>query len=409
MSQYTILIVDDEPDIVDLLDETFRDAGYRVMTALDAHAALSQLKNDIPDVIISDNRMPMMSGIEFFELVRREHQDVIRVLMTGYADLKIAIEAINRGWVYKFITKPFKMEEILVAVQRALEYYEMVRQKQVLEQQIRQQNQVLEQRVQERTRALVKVSEELALKNTKLVRQKNEIRRLFSQLQRSFLGTISVLYFALESKDHFTRGHSERVFHYALHLGQKLKLTQAEMVHLKYAALLHDLGKVGIPDSILLKSGKLTEEEYSIIKGHPLRGATILDPIQFLACTRDVIRQHHERFDGTGYPDGLSSDDIDIKGRIIAVADAYDAMRSDRPYRDARSHTDALGELKSLTGQQFCPRCVAAFEEVLDEMGDFYDHPQLLDRFRDELIFMEEDMRGINEIISLHMPEETLA
>jgi response regulator RpfG family c-di-GMP phosphodiesterase len=394
---YSILIVDDEPDIVDLLEETFRDAGYRVLTALDAPAALARLENEVPDIIISDNRMPMMSGIEFFEVVRQNHQDVIRILMTGYADLKIAIEAINRGWVYKFITKPFKMEEILVAVQRALEYYEVVRQKQILE-----------QRVQERTRALQKVSEELAQKNSRLLRQKNEIRRLFSQLQRSFLGTISVLYFALESKDQFTRGHSERVFHYALHLGHKLNLTQSEMVHLKYAALLHDLGKVGIPDSILLKTGKLTEEEYTIVKGHPVRGATILDPIQFLACTRDIIRHHHEHFDGTGYPDGLASENIDIKGRIIAVADAYDAMRSDRPYRCARSRKLALNELKSLTGQQFCPRCVSAFEEVLDEMGDFYDHPHLLDRFHDELVFMEEDMRGINDIISLHMTEGVL-
>ncbi len=405
MNLYSILVVDDEPDIVDLLKETFEEAGYRVLTALNARAALEHLNYQVPDIIISDNRMPMMSGIEFFEQVRKEHQDTIRILMTGYADLKIAIEAINRGWVYKFITKPFKMEEILVAVRRALEYYEMVKQKQLLEQQVRQQNLILEQRVQERTRALQKVTEELALKNTKLMRSKNEIRRLFAQLQRSFLGTIAVMYFALESKDQYTRGHSERVFHYALHTGMKLGLTPAEMLHLKYAALLHDLGKVGIPDSILLKNGKLTDEEYAVIKGHPVLGATILDPILFLSRTRDIIRQHHEHFDGSGYPDGLAQDNIDIKGRIIAVVDAYDAMRSDRPYRGARSRKMALNELHAFSGRQFCPRCVTAFQDVLEEVGDFYDEPFRVEQYRDELQFMEEDMRGINEIINLHLPD----
>ncbi len=408
MNPYTLLVVDDEPDILDLLDETFRDAGYRVITAPDGKKALSLLDEETPDIIISDNRMPVMSGIEFFEAVRKRNLEAVRILMTGFADMKIAIEAINRGWVYKFITKPFKMEEILVAVKRALEYYEVIKAKRALEQQIREQNQILELRVKERTYALQKVSEELAQKNAKLIKQKNEIRRLFSQLQRSFLGTISVLYFALESKDHYSRGHSERVFHYAVHLGQKLGLSSSDMLHLKYAALLHDLGKISIPDSILLKNGKLTDEEYQIIKGHPIVGATILDPILFLSSTRDIIRQHHERFDGTGYPDGLSKEKIDIKGRIIAVADAYDAMRSDRPYRDARSREEALKELRSLTGQQFCPRCVDAFQQVLEEVGDFYDAPELLDRFRDELGFMEEDMRGVNEVFTLHMPDAVL-
>ncbi|RJP74779.1 MAG: response regulator [Candidatus Zixiibacteriota bacterium] len=409
MSSYTILVVDDEPDIVDLLHETFAEAGYSVQTAHSAPEALALLEHQAPDVIVSDNRMPGMSGIEFFEVVRQRHQDVIRILMTGYADLKIAIEAINRGWVYKFITKPFKMEEILVAVRRALEYYDMVHQKQVLEQQVRQQNAILEQRVQERTRALQTVTEELALKNSKLLRQKNEIRRLFSSLQRSYLGTIAVMYFALESKDRYTRGHSERVFHYALHVGHKLGLPPSDMVHLKYAALLHDLGKISVPDSILLKPSQLTPEEYNVIKGHPVVGATILDPILFLQRTRDVIRQHHERFDGSGYPDGLHSELIDIKGRIIAVVDAYDAMRSDRPYRMARSRDLALEELNALKGRQFCPRCVTAFEEVLEELGDFYDDPGLLDQYRDELRFMEEDMRGINEIFTLNAVEGVVA
>jgi len=210
------------------------------------------------------------------------------------------------------------------------------------------------------------------------------------------------MFFALESRDQFSRGHSERVLHYALHLGRKLELSPSEMLHLKYAALLHDVGKIGVPDALLLKNGKLTDEEFAIVKGHPVIGAALLDPIQFLASTRDIIRHHHERYDGKGYPDGLIGEAIDLKGRIIAVVDAYDAMRSDRPYRLARSRQAALGELNQLTGQQFCPRCVSVMSEVLEEIGDFYDNPELLEDFRDDLSFIEEDMRGVNEILNLH-------
>ncbi|MFH1863238.1 MAG: response regulator, partial [bacterium] len=210
MLSHEILVVDDEQNVLDLLEETFVTAGYRVVTALDAHSALKILDSTTPDIILSDNRMPHMSGVEFFEILRHQHPDPIRILMTGYADLGIAIEAINRGWVYRFITKPFHMEEILVTLQRAVEYYEIVRQKQLLEQQIREQNAVLELRVKERTRELQELTRELEEKNRKLLYQKNKIDRLFSNLQHSYLGTISALYFAMEAKDRYTRGHSER-------------------------------------------------------------------------------------------------------------------------------------------------------------------------------------------------------
>jgi len=405
MDASTILIVDDEPDIVDLLKETFEDSGYQVLTALSGVEALNLLEDGSPGVILSDNRMPGMSGIEFFEEVKKSGIDSIRILMTGYADLNIAIDAINRGWVYKFITKPFRMEEIQVTVRRAVEFYDIVTQKKLLEKQVREQNAALEERVAERTRELQKLTEVLADKNKKLLHQKNEIRRLYSQLQRSYLGTITSLYFALEAKDQYTRGHSERVFHYSLRVGRKLGLSQQDMMNLKYAALLHDLGKIGIPDSILLKPGSLTEEEYSTIKDHPIVGASILDPIQFLRRVRDIIRHHHEHFDGRGYPDGLTADKINIQGRIIAVVDAYDAMRSDRPYRNARSRQEALRELHEMAGSQFCPDCVEAFDEVLEELGDFYENPALIEEYQDELQFLEDDMPESAEILSIHKPQ----
>jgi putative nucleotidyltransferase with HDIG domain len=400
MKSNTILVVDDERDILELLQETFEDAGYRVSTAVNAMDALEIFEKESPDVILSDNRMPGMSGIEFFEELREKASDSVRILMTGYADLNIAIEAINRGWVYKFVAKPFKLEEILLTIQRALEYYEIVKQKKRLEKKIRQHNAILEQRVTERTKDLQELMEELEVKNRTLTHQKTEIRELYSHLQRSYLGTISALYFALEARDPYTRGHSERVFHYCLHVGKRLGLSSAELVNLKYAALLHDLGKIGVPDSILKKPGRLTEEEYRTIKDHPVVGAAILDPVNFLSRAKEIIHQHHEHYDGAGYPDGLKADRINIQGRIIAVVDAFDAMRSDRPYRNARTQQDALAELNRLAGMQFCPQCVQIFEEVLMEIGDFYDHPELLENYSEELQFMRDDMPGLSQILT---------
>jgi putative nucleotidyltransferase with HDIG domain len=400
MKSNTILVVDDERDILELLQETFEDAGYQVSIAVNATDALEIFEKENPDVILSDNRMPGMSGIEFFEEVREKASDSVRILMTGYADLNIAIEAINRGWVYKFVAKPFKLEEILVTIQRALEYYEIVKQKKRLEKKIRQHNAILEKRVTERTKDLREVMEELEVKNRTLTHQKSEIRELYSQLQRSYLGTISALYFALEARDPYTRGHSERVFHYCLHVGKRLGLTPAELVNLKYAALLHDLGKIGVPDSILKKPGRLTEDEYRTIKDHPVVGAAILDPVNFLNRAKEIIRQHHEHYDGAGYPDGLKADRINIQGRIIAVVDAFDAMRSDRPYRNARTQQEALAELNQLAGTQFCPECVQAFGEALTEIGDFYDHPELLEDYSEELQFMRDDMPGLSQILT---------
>ncbi|TKJ40242.1 hypothetical protein CEE37_07915 [candidate division LCP-89 bacterium B3_LCP] len=400
MSENTILVVDDEEDILDLLKETLEETGYRVITAPCGSKALQILEHENPVVILSDNRMPDMSGIELFEEIRLRTTDAVRILMTGYADLSIAIEAINRGWVYKFITKPFKLEEILITIQRSIEYYEMLRQKKKLEAQIRQHNLLLEKRVQERTAELQDLTVQLEDKNRTLSDQKNEIRELYSQLQHSYLGTISALYFALEARDQYTRGHSERVFHYSLLVGKLLKLKPEELQNLKYAALLHDLGKIGIPDSILQKSGKLTSEEYTMIKDHPEVGAAILDPIQFLSQTRKIIRHHHEHYNGGGYPDGLQAEDIDIQGRIIAVADAFDAMRSDRPYRKAMTMNQALDELNRLAGAQFCPKCVKAFEMIISEIGDFYDNPELLDEFSGELQFMEDNMPGFSGFLA---------
>lgn len=401
MNLTTVLVVDDEPDIVELLKETLEDSGYHVLTATNGPEALSLIEKGPPGIILSDNRMPGMTGIEFFEEVKKSGIDSIRILMTGYADLHIAIEAINRGWVYKFITKPFRMEEIQVTVRRALEFYDVVNQKRLLEEEIREHNAALEKRVQERTQELQDLTDELAEKNRRLLHQKNEIRRLYSQLQRSYLGTITSLYFALEAKDQYTRGHSERVFLYSLHVGRHLGLSPQDMIHLKYAALLHDLGKIGIPDSILLKPGTLTEDEYSTIKDHPIVGAAILDPIQFLRRVRDIIRHHHEHYDGKGYPDGLTADMIDVQGRIIAVVDAYDAMRSDRPYRNARTREEALKELHDLAGSQFCPDCVKAFDDTLAQLGDFYENPSLLEKYHEELEFMEEDMPIIMDLSAL--------
>jgi putative two-component system response regulator len=373
-----LLLVEDDADTLSLLRDLFVEEGYKVTTAKDGTTALKRAKELLTgrntlDMIITDYRLPDVTGIDLLETLKNELADSIRIIITGYADITIAMEAINRGKVYKFITKPLNLEDLKIVVKRALEHREALLEKKRMEKEIVQYSRFLEKQVNTRTASLLSANAELALKNRELVRQKKEIDQLYREIQRNYLGTITSLCVAIESKDKYTRGHSDRVFYYALKMAKELRLNKRNVEQLRYASFLHDLGKIGIPDSILMKPGKLTPEEYALVKEHPKLGEKILNPIRFLDKTKDIIRHHHERMDGNGYPDGMDFESLTIEDRIISVADAYDSMRSERPYRGPLSKKEALEILKKEKGKQFCPRCVEVFVRIIERDGDLQD------------------------------------
>jgi HD-GYP domain-containing protein (c-di-GMP phosphodiesterase class II) len=189
---------------------------------------------------------------------------------------------------------------------------------------------------------------------------------LYSELEETYVGTASALAAALEAKDDYTAEHAQSIAALAVEVGRDLDLDERELRNLRYGAIFHDIGKIAVPDAILNKPGRLTDEEWDVIKRHPIAGEQILAPVPFLADVRRIVRHDHERWDGRGYPDGLAGDEIPIGARIVFVVDAYHAMVSDRPYRSGMSDRDARAELCSHAGTQFDPSVVAAFLAVLD-------------------------------------------
>lgn len=202
-----------------------------------------------------------------------------------------------------------------------------------------------------------------------------ENARLYENIQKIYLSTIEVLATAIDAKDPYTQGHSRRVTQYSVAIAEQMGLSVAEIENIRYAGLLHDVGKIGIKDSIIRKPGRLTDEEYGIIKMHPSIGARILRPVDFLADKIPGVLYHHEYYDGRGYPEGLGGEDIPLAGRIICVADAFDAMTTNRPYRKGLSVNTVIAELKKFSGKQFDPVCVEAFLEAFDEKISLYFEP----------------------------------
>ncbi|MEW5821735.1 MAG: HD domain-containing phosphohydrolase [Cyanobacteriota bacterium] len=323
---YNILVVDDEINNLKLLKRTFR-KDYNVFMASGGHEGLEIMRVNKIDLVITDQRMPGMCGVDFLEKTVEEFPDTIRLIITGYTDADALIKAINTGRVYRYIKKPWEPEELKNTVKRALESYQ------------------------------------LNIDNQKLTM---DLKELFS-------GTISAITEALDAKDEFTSGRSKRVTKYAIEIGRKLGLDDTELQELELAGLLHDIGMIGIPESILNKEGELTTEEYSIIKQHSPKGVKILENIRQLENVVVMIKFHHERYDGKGYPEGLAGEEIPLGARIISVADAYDGMVSDRPYRKGLDHNVAIEIIRKDSGTHFDPVAVEAFLEIVEETKDVTD------------------------------------
>ncbi len=361
----SVLFVDDEPNILKSLQRLLRPEEMNVLCASTGMEALEILDKTPAQVFVTDQRMPEMSGVDLLSAVRERHPEIIRMMLTGFTEIKIAVEAINQGEIYRLITKPWNDDELRATIRQAFEQADLKNEIKRLNRVTREQNfklqdmnRNLEDKVRERTKQLANKHHEL---------------------RTAYVQTVGALAEAVDAKDAYTRGHSERVGVYASKIAREMGFTKEFIERVYIAGLLHDVGKIGIRDAVITKPGKLTAEEYEEIKQHPAIGAKILEPVDFLADIAPCVRHHHEWYDGStlGYPDRLRADAIPLPSRIILVADTVEAMTSDRPYRKALSIDCVISELNKFSGSQFDPACAEAFLRLIDREGESFIRSEL--------------------------------
>jgi len=363
--EVSILIIDDEEPIRRLLALYLSDE-YTCVTASGADEANVLLAGSSFNLVMTDITMPGTSGIELCENIHETHPDTVVIMVSGMTDINYAVEAMRHG-AFDYVVKPFDLSHVLMSVERALRYQALIAAK-------RHYEQSLEETVRLRTAELRSLNENL--------------NQMLEALYQNYRATLRALAGALEARDFETAGHSDRVVAYSLRLGRELGLGHKELIALEQGALLHDIGKIGVRDSILLKSGKLTEGEWVEMREHINYGLRIISGIDFLSGAAPVVGEHHEKYDGTGYPSRLQGDMIHLNARIFAVADAFDAITSDRPYRKSASYADARTELVANSGKHFDPSVVNAFLKVpetewaeirkIAESQDYIEH--IIDR-----------------------------
>src|SRR5213594_2057352 len=335
-----LLIVDDEVEVRGVLNDLLS-ASYECAEAPSAEDALLQLRERDFQLVISDITMTGMSGLEMIPHVKAVSPETVIVMISGMQTIESANNALRLG-AFDYLMKPFDLRQAEAAVARALEHHELVTAKQRYENH-------LEELVEQRT---------------------IELDKALGSLEGAYRSTLRALTAALETRDAETHGHSERVVTFSLRLGREYGLNGPQMNALEFGSLLHDIGKIGVPDAILRKPAKLTDDEWTRMREHPLHGQQILRGIEFLEGAARVVAQHHEKWDGSGYPLGLKAEEIDVCARIFSVADAFDAITSDRVYRKGRPYEVAAKELDDWIGRQFDPKVVEAFHRVPKEDWD---------------------------------------
>lgn len=318
---YKILFVDDETANLRLLERLFRNS-YEVITAASGQEALELLSVHDFALIISDQRMPGMTGIDFLKRAAEMRPQTVRIMLTGYTDASALVEAINSGVVYKYVTKPWVNEDLQQTVKRALQHYETT-----------------------------KAQRQLQLQN----------ERLQARLKATRDSFIEVVADMLDLKDPQSREHAQRVSRYATAIGERLNLDRPEMEQLSLTAFLHEAALFRIPAEIMLKNGPLTPDEQRVVEANLEPGLKMLAGVPDLAEIAEILRFQYEHYNGTGQPNGFAREQIPLHARIIAVADAYDAMTEPRLIRPGLSHDDAVAALYSEAGKKFDPDVVNAF------------------------------------------------
>ena len=323
---YKIMAVDDDPGILDSLRVVLRRNGYDLTCYENPVEAIKALEKEHYDLLLLDFIMDELHGDQVVAEIRKFDLNLYILLLTGHKDLAPPLQTLKQLDIQGYCEKSDNLDQLILLIESALKSVDQMR-------------------------LINDINEEL--------KDKNE------ELEQAYLDTIGILRQTVEAKDPYTRGHSDRVSAYSVLIGEKLELSEEELHTLKIGGLFHDIGKIGIPDSILLKESKLDDEEYSQIKNHPSIGAHILGDVSMFKDIIPMVLHHHERFDGRGYPSQLKGEDIPLIARIAAVADTFDAMTSKRSYRDALPLDVVIAEIEKCSGAQFDPNIASVFLDIL--------------------------------------------
>ncbi len=323
-SDFKILVVDDEQGIVDSLSIFLN--GYNIVGTTDPLEAIEMLKNEHFDLMILDFLMMPIHGDKVVEEIRKFNKELYVLLLTGHKDLAPPLETIKRLDIQGYCEKTDKFDQILLLVESGLK----------------------------------------SVSQMKVIKDINaQLENAYEELKLAYRGTMESLRLAVDAKDSYTKNHSDRVSYYSEMLAKKINLPEEEISIIKDGGLFHDIGKIGIPDTILQKRTRLSDEEYDDIKNHPSIGSHILSPAKIFNQVIPIVKHHHERFDGRGYPGGLKGEEIPLHARIVSLADAFDAMTSDRSYRPRFTLIKALDEIEKYKGIQFDPELADVFIEII--------------------------------------------
>ena len=330
-SNYKIIAVDDEEGIVDSLSVFLKRSGYNLVGVTDPMEAIKLVKNEHFDLMILDFIMTPIHGDRVVEEIRKFNKELYILLLTGHKDLAPPLETIRKLDIQGYCEKSDKFDQLLLLIESGIKSIEQMQE---------------------------------------IKRMNEELSDTIEKLERAYLDSIETLRYTVEAKDPYTRGHSDRVSKYSVLIGKYLNLSEQDLKTLRVGGLFHDIGKIGIPDSILLKESRLTDDEYSEIKNHPAIGAHILCNAEAFTEIIPIVKHHHERYDGNGYPGRLKGEEIPYFARITAIADTFDAMTSRRTYRDSLPLEVVKEEIRKCSGEQFDPNIAKVFLDILDNHYD---------------------------------------
>ena len=328
---YKIIAVDDEEGIIDSLSIFLKRSGYDFTGVTNPQEAIERVKNEHFDLMILDFIMTPFHGDQVVEEIRNFNKELYILLLTGHKDLAPPLETIRRLDIQGYCEKSDKFDQLLLLIESGIKSISQMRE----------------------------------------IKEINEkLKDTYDKLEQAYLESIETLRYTVEAKDKYTKGHSDRVSEYSVLIGKYLNLSENDIKNLRIGGLFHDIGKIGVPDSILQKESKLTDDEYSEIKNHPSIGAHILSTATIFKDIIPIVKHHHERFDGHGYPSQLAGEDIPYLARITAVADTFDAMSSRRSYRDALPVETVIAEIDRCKGSQFDPKIADVFLDILQNHYD---------------------------------------